>query len=350
LHSIQAPTTDAELKTKNAQIRMNIYSLLRINRFIKNPFIKSLGIWILHILNRRYLAIFLDPVLACNLRCRMCYFSDDERRKTLKGQFSKEDLSRIAEVIFPQTLKLQIGCGAEPSLFKHNAEIIRLGKQYGVPYISYTTNANLLSLEEIDKLLDAGLDEFTISLHGVKKETYEDLMQGASYEKFLSVLAAISAAKTKYPKSKLRINFTVNEQNSSELANFFEVFADIKMDILQVRLVSDIGGEIRFIANPKKFNSEFNRLTIKLKNECARRGITYIALLHLDDNPKENKSSSIISTMYWYISPRTFGEGVDWRNETFRQYCKRTHYASRLFKNAFSMKRLSNDKLNYEII
>jgi len=328
---------------------MNIYSLLKINRIIKNPTLKGLGIWLLHILGKRYLVIFLDPVLACNLRCRMCYFSNEEKRKTLKGHFSEEDLSRIAEVIFPQALKLQIGCGAEPSLFKYNAEIVRLGKQYGVPYISYTTNANLLTAEEIDKLLDAGLNEFTISLHGVEKQTYENLMQGASYDIFLSMLTAISVAKIKYPKTTLRINFTVNEQNISELARFFDVFGEMKIDILQVRPMRDIGGEIKFIENRKKFNNEFNILTVKLKDECVKRGITYIAPLYLTENPKPNESSSILEAMYWYISPKAFGKNVDWRNETFRQYCKRTHYSSRLFKGIFSKKQFSNNQLNYEI-
>ena len=328
---------------------MNIYSLLKINRFVQNPMLKGMGIWLLHVLRRRYLVIFFDPVLACNLRCRMCYFSNEEKRKTLNGRFAEEDLPRIAKVIFPQALKLQIGCGAEPSLFKYNAEIIRLGKQYGVPYISYTTNANLLTAEEIGKLLNAGLDEFTISVHGVEEQTYENLMTGASYKEFLSVLTKISLAKSKYPDFKLRINFTVNEQNINELQNFFDVFGKVKIDILQVRPIQDIGGEVKFIENQKDFNAQFNKITLYLKDECAKRGIIYIAPLHLSENPKINKSSSIVNEMYWYISPKAFGKGIDWRNETFRQYCKRTHYAMQLFKNIFSKKNFRDDKLNYEI-
>lgn len=329
---------------------INIYSLLKINRFIKNPTLKKLAIWILHVSGRRYLAVFLDPVLACNLRCRMCYFSNEEKRKTMKGLFTEEDLPRIAEVIFPRALKLQIGCGAEPSLFKHNAEIVRLGRQYGVPYISYTTNANLLTPEEIDKLLAAGLNEFTISLHGVKKHTYEDLMQGAFYDRFMSALNDISAAKNRFPDFKLRINFTVNEQNIEELSGFFDAFGDMKIDILQVRPVQNMDGEIKTIENQTAFNALFEKVTLYLKNECTKRGITYIAPLHLDKNPKINKNSGIIEATYWYISPRTFGSGVDWRNETFQQYCKRTHYATYLFKSIFLKKQFLEDKLNYEIV
>ena len=46
---------------------MNIYSLIKLNNLIKSPVIKGLGIWALHILNKRYQVLFFDPVLGCNL-------------------------------------------------------------------------------------------------------------------------------------------------------------------------------------------------------------------------------------------------------------------------------------------
>lgn len=329
---------------------MNIYSILKINRYIKSPFIKSLGIWAMHMLNKRYLVVFFDPVLACNLRCKMCYFSNEEKRKTLQGVFAQEDLKRVAEVVFPQALKLQIGCGAEPSLFKHNVAMLKLAKAYAVPYISYTTNANLLTEEEINSLLDAGLDEFTISLHGVRKATYEDLMEGASYEKFMQVLGWISKAKAKFPDFKLRINYTVNEQNITELNDFFDEFKDVDLDVLQVRPIQDIGGVLHSIQEKKEFNEQFNELTAKLKTICSEKKITYIAPSVLEDKATVNKTSSIMDAVYCYISPKAFWhEDLDWRNETFRQYSKRVHYGSKMFKRIFSKKELTNSKLNYDI-
>ena len=62
---------------------MDVYKLLKLNRKIKNYRIKFIAIWLLHVLNKRYLAVNLDPVLACNLRCKMCYFTDKEYVKKL---------------------------------------------------------------------------------------------------------------------------------------------------------------------------------------------------------------------------------------------------------------------------
>ncbi|MDR1876834.1 MAG: radical SAM protein, partial [Flavobacteriaceae bacterium] len=152
---------------------MFVYKLLKLNHLIKNHRIKFFGLWLLTLLNKRTLSVYFDPVLACNLRCRMCYFSDKEYTARLKGIMPKEDLDLYANALFKNALKLQIGCGAEPTLYKDILKIIQLGKQYKIPYISLTTNGNLLTQEKINDFSNAGLDEFTISLHGVTKESYE---------------------------------------------------------------------------------------------------------------------------------------------------------------------------------
>ena len=152
---------------------MNIYKLLQLNRKIKSHRIKFLGLFLLHKLGKRYLAVNLDPVMACNLRCKMCYFTDKDYVRTLKGQFKNEELDQVAKTIFNRALKLQIGCGTEPTLYKELDYIVSLGKQYKVPYISLTTNANLLTEEKIENLLKAGLNEFTISLQYLLLEYHE---------------------------------------------------------------------------------------------------------------------------------------------------------------------------------
>lgn len=95
-----------------------------------------------------------------------------------------------------------------------------LGKQHKVPYISITTNANLLTEEIIEALVKAGLNEFTISLHGVTKESYEGFMKKASYEKFYNAFNAFKKLKESY-EFKVRINYMFNKDNFYELAEFF---------------------------------------------------------------------------------------------------------------------------------
>ena len=92
---------------------MDIYKILKFNNAIKNHRVKFLGLWLLSVLNKRYLAIQLDPVLACNLRCKMCYFTDDEYvRKNMKGIFKEES-------ILPVTFKSTLFC---PFIFAYEEE------------------------------------------------------------------------------------------------------------------------------------------------------------------------------------------------------------------------------------
>ena len=180
---------------------MDIYKVLKFNHLIKSHRIKFFGLWLLSILNKRYLSIQFDPVLACNLRCKMCYFTDaDYVKKNMKGIFPEDDLENLANVNFKNALKLQIGCGAEPTLFKHNTKLITIAKKHNVPYISMVTNGNLLTQKDIHEFASAGLNEFILSMHGVTKETYEDLMDKGVYEKFHEILGHITEEKKSNPK------------------------------------------------------------------------------------------------------------------------------------------------------
>ena len=173
----------------------NIYNILRLDTQIKSRRLKLLGIWLFHVLGKRYIGVFLDPVLACNFRCKMCYFSDEEKRKSLRGTLKYEEIEAIAGSLFHRALKLQIGCGAEPTLHKDLVKIIALGKQYNVPYVSLTTNGNLLTKEQLAVAVENGLDELTLSAHGFTRETYEHLMTNGKFNLFRRLLADVAEIK-----------------------------------------------------------------------------------------------------------------------------------------------------------
>ncbi len=331
---------------------MNIYKLLKLNRKLNNHRVKFLAIWLLHILNKRYLAVNLDPVLACNLRCKMCYFTDKEYVKKLKGQFKEEDLNLVAKTIFKRALKLQIGCGTEPTLFKHLPKLVKLGKKYNVPYITLTTNANLLNETNIEELLEAGLNEFTISLHGVSRESYEYFMQKGNYTNFLNAFKAFQKLKSKYI-FKVRINYTFNKDNFRELTKLFDFFDGKSFDILQIRPIKKMANAEYSDLNLNSIKADYSKTIQQIKKECVNNNITLLAADEILDESKTNNSSFIYDYTFCYISPTSFWKkGFDWRNETFNQFSKRIKWSKQLLMNVFKSKKelksLSN-RLNYEI-
>lgn len=331
---------------------MNIYKLLKLNRKIKSHRIKFLGLFLLHKFNQRYLAVNLDPVMACNLRCKMCYFTDADYVKTLKGQFKEEELKQVAKTIFKRALKLQIGCGTEPTLYKDLVKVVELGKMYKVPYISITTNANLLDEQKIENLLKAGLNEFTISLHGVTKSSYENFMKKASYEKFHDAFKAFAKLKSKY-NFKVRINYTFNKDNFYELEEFFKHFDGNSFDILQIRPIQKIGNTEYCDFDLETIRSDYPSLIKNIKNSCKENNIILMAPDEIPRKKETNPSSLIFDYTFCYVSPQKFWkEGFDWKNVSFNAYSKKIGWGSILLNNAFKskskLKSLTN-RLNYEI-
>lgn len=331
---------------------MNVYRLLNLNRRIKSHRVKFLGIYLLHKFNQRYLAVNIDPVMACNLRCKMCYFTDKEYVKKIKGQFPVKDLAKIADTIFTRALKLQIGCGTEPTLYKNLAELVKLGKQHNVPYISLTTNANLLDKQKIEELLDEGLNEFTISLHGVTKDSYENFMQRASYVKFMEVFNVFKELK-KDRDFKVRINYTFNKDNFYELVDFFKYFNGKSFDILQIRPIQNLGNTDYQDFDISGLVNDYPELIQGIRKKCNDFGITLMAPIALETLQETNRSSFIFDYTFCYISPNKFWkEGFDWRNETFIDFSKRIKWSQLLFSNIFKSKnqlRSTSERLNYEI-
>ena len=111
----------------------DIYRLFRLFGKLPGTRLKLAALYGLHVTGRRYLGVFLDPVLACNFRCRMCYFSDEAYRREARGVMSMDDYRRVAGALFRRTLKLQLGCGAEPTLYKELGELVRLAKRDAMP-------------------------------------------------------------------------------------------------------------------------------------------------------------------------------------------------------------------------
>jgi molybdenum cofactor biosynthesis enzyme MoaA len=334
----------------------NIYLLLKANRLIKSFRIKSLGIYFLHLLGKRYYGIFLDPVYACNLRCRMCYFSDEEKRKTFsRGMFKQEDISKLANALFHRALKLQIGCGAEPSLFPFNKELIRMGKEKKVPYISMTSNGNRFQEQDWKELVVAGLDEVTLSLHGINKQSYEYFMTGASYDAFCASWQALTTIKKEYSKFKIRINYTANQDNLQELSTFFDVFGIFSLDILQIRPIQQLGNTAYNNFSWDAIHEKYDSIIEKLKTECTSRKITFIAPDKYDLTKEETKNtdSVLINSTFFYISPRIcWKKDFDLNKDTYESYAKRTHLGRKLLSIVFKSKKnwkKTKKQLNYKI-
>ena len=319
----------------------NIYSLLRRFSHLGGSRTKLAAIWLMHVLHRRYLGVFVDPSLHCNYRCRMCYFSNDDERQRRHGRLTEQQIEHIARSLFRRTIKLQIGCGAEPTMhLQGTLQLVRLGKQYGVPYIAMTSNAVLLQQAQLLELVEAGLDELTISLHGIHRETYETLMgPTADYEAFLRVLQTLRYVKNRYPHFNVRVNYTMNADNVDELADFDTLFADVPIDQLQLRPVRKIGESAYRNFDLHHVSECLETIIRPLAARCRQRGTTVLfpEQIYIDRfageehaSPRENL---IALFTYINITPMSYPRhDIRFEEETYDEYCRRQHVGWQIFK------------------
>ncbi len=344
---------------------MNIYKYIKyaVSGRIPNR-LKLIGLWTFLISKRRMVGVFFDPVMACNLRCKMCYISDSKGREPLKGQrVNTAYLERIAEAFYKRALKLQIGCSTEPTLFPDLANVISHAKKHGVPYVSLTTNGKLIAQGKVDlmSLVKAGLDELTLSLHGTTKEIYEELMPGAKFEELKSLTKIIAEAKNTFPNFKLRVNYTINSKNIHDLEpnKFWGLWAEGGLpDIIQLRPVQNMGDTVwnDFDLTPLKVN--YDSTIGAIRNHCAKSGISCIApeLDQIDEVATDQDFTSALlkEITYCYISPDYVYVSDFQQDDTFDSYHRRNKTANRIFKSVFSLnhkssKRGASKHLNYHV-
>lgn len=345
---------------------MRLYKILKLVASGRIPApIKLLGIAAMHSLGRRVIGIFMDPNSGCNLQCKMCYFSDKARRAELiKGGFmSAEDLDRVEKALFHRALKLQIGCGTEPTLYPGLGLLVKRAKAAKIPYISLTTNGQLLVDNpklSLPGLVKDGLSEITLSMHGTTKEVYEELMPGAKYEKLVALIRQLTEIKAAFPNFQIRVNYTVNTLNVTDLYDdkFWKLWDTVQPDIIQLRPVQDMGDTAwsDFDLTPLKEN--YDRSFGEMIRQCRRRGIVLLAptLEQIDEvaTPQDGTSAVIEDLSYCYISPqKCYKDDFDLQVDSYESYHRRHHTTRSLLKAALIGKkgreRHVSKKLNYTV-
>lgn len=311
--------------------------LLVLNRLIASNRVKFAGVLAADLLGIRYTIVRFDPVMACNLRCGMCYFSDETwYRENVGSRFTPEQMTRIADIFFPEALQLYVGCGSEPTMWKGYPDIVGIAKTKGVPFVSLVTNAQLLNRAAVEALVGHGLDEITISVHGTRQDMYESLMKGAKWQRLHDNLALIDAVRREKNSSlpKIRLNYTVNNDNVEQMAELMAVFGQYGIDTIQIRPIADLGNTAYQDKDLTESLPVYEAGIRRLQKECAQAGTVLLANL-TDPLFEQNNIQSVVyeNAVLRYVSPqRVWVEGYNPQQESYQTFKKRTGFRKRLLR------------------
>ena len=261
----------------------------------------------------------------------------------MHGSFTEEDIQAIAHSLFHRVLRLQIGCGAEPTTFKYLDEIITLATECGVPHISMTTNGQLLTHEKLERLVENGLDEIILSAHGLSESVYEDMMPNAKFAQFTQTLKNLKMIKAEHPQLKMRLNYTINADNIQDLALLPEIFSELKPNVIQLRPIQKIGKSDYNNFSMEQILQLYDEYVKPAVKFCEENGIICIypqrenlmSIDHKDDTA--NHVNSVIEMLPCFqLSPFSgWKEKIDPYHETFEDYCRRTNRVKFILKLLF---------------
>ncbi|MHC4315270.1 MAG: radical SAM protein [Planctomycetota bacterium] len=230
----------------------------------------------------------IDTGWKCNVECKFCYhiFKDTDR--------SPDDIEKVKASILAakergnDTIDL-VGPG-EPSIVPHIAEVIKYSKSIGMRVCMITHG--IIGAKKLDDIIDAGMDDFLISMHGMN-ETHNELLgdiKGARKAQEKTISALHKRGMT------YRVNFVINSYNVKEILEFSEYLISLE---LKPRIVNFINfnphGEWSGNVRSREFVADLREAEILLDQaidqlEGARIGVNvrYYPMCRIAERHRKN--------------------------------------------------------------
>lgn len=157
----------------------------------------------LGIVRVRHLPTFVsvEPAAICQLRCPECPVGQANHQSTNQQSIHNQSpllslplFEHILTEVAPTAHTMQFYFQGEPLLNRDLPVMIRRAHEAGL-YTIVSTNAQALTKELAERLVEAGLSRIIVSIDGFSQESYEAYRQGGSLERALDGLRALSESK-----------------------------------------------------------------------------------------------------------------------------------------------------------
>jgi radical SAM protein with 4Fe4S-binding SPASM domain len=225
----------------------------------------------------------MDQNNRCNLKCRMCGFSDSRVAALPKYDMPAWLFERIAAEIFPLANYLCLSIMTEPFMTREFPD--RLHFVRDIPFTDIITNGTLLTPRIIEKIIDANLTRLIFSIDGGTKEVFEAIRPGAVFEKVIENFRLVASMRDDAPI--LRINHVLSELNIDHFDAFLALAEELRPEEIAVRTVSRMSNaEIQEPHDPE-FWRKVTVAIETLRELCARTGIADAAFLRDTPSPIE---------------------------------------------------------------
>ena len=180
--------------------------------------------------------ISVEPASVCQLRCPECPVG--QRNTGIPGYrdaerfLSREVWERVLKEAAPCAHTIQFYFQGEPILNKDLSQMIREAHEAGL-YTLVSTNAQALTPEIAQALVDAGLSRIIVSMDGLTETSYNAYRVGGSLEKAKAALRYLREAKERLQgRTIIELQVLRLRTNEHEWAEFKKQYKALGADRL----------------------------------------------------------------------------------------------------------------------
>lgn len=229
----------------------------------------------------RFLSVFMDQNNKCNLRCRMCGFSDARVAALPKYDLPRQVYDRIAGELFPHANYVCLSIMTEPFMTRDFPERLAALRTHSVPFSDVITNGTLLSEEAIAMILDSQLTRLIVSIDGGTKTIFEAVRIGANFERVVANFTLLRTRRRQRGATfpRLRINHVLSELNIDHFEAFLNLIESLEAEEVAVRTVSRMSEAAIQESSDPVFWDKVRAVRVQLAAFCRRTGIVDAAFL-----------------------------------------------------------------------
>ncbi len=199
------------------------------------------------LLDAKLLPIYLDlnTLNRCNVSCVMCPPAIRHDQLGIKRdpyfRLTMDDYAALTSGVNLKTAHF-VGAYAEPLLNKEIFALVKRAHDQGT-FTAITTNAMPLSRDFAIRLVDAGLDMISVSLHGATKATAEAVMLKSNFDRVIQNIRTLQEVKQARgtEKPEIYFNFVSQFVNVREIPDFVDLAAEL--GVRHVNIIHLIDGD-----------------------------------------------------------------------------------------------------------
>jgi MoaA/NifB/PqqE/SkfB family radical SAM enzyme len=223
----------------------------------------------------------IDLTNKCNLNCNACWIHSPYRMKDkkLRDEINKELDIKIMKRLLDDleklgTKRINLSGGGEPTIHHNFMEIIEIIKSKGF-HLNINTNFVLLNEEKIDRLIDLGINHFTVSVWAGSPEVYVKT-HPATNEKTFYHLKNMLAYLSKKSSIGFNIYNVISKENYKDIWNMIDFARYVKATSIEFTIVDIIPNATEFLrlkSNERAWLLRECRKIELMKKELEREGL-----------------------------------------------------------------------------